>query len=210
MTNRSIVSRYMSAAAAVATLAAQVPGADHAHAQQTRVYCATNGLWSPCPPPSTSISVSNANSNVGDNADGIAGSSVYGSPVVAHSYVWGNNAWQRPHVCQSHGWKHITTSTDTLLVVSTGSKVVYVCDYSISFNSTGAAYLESASSGSTTSTATCGSAGLTQIDQAWFGVVGGGMKGPKIFYTGLNTGANSLCINSSASALDISYDYDQY
>jgi hypothetical protein len=130
-----------------------------------------------------------------------AGTNTIGNVI---DYFSTNNANAQPHICGNHVFKHITTATDTQIVAASGSQTIYVCDYSISFNGTGNIYLEKATSG------TC--ATLTQIDQAWYGVVNAGKTNAKPFYTGLNTGASAqLCANTSAAVtIDIAVDYDQY
>lgn len=115
-----------------------------------------------------------------------------------------NNANTTPHVCGSHIYKHITTATDTQIVAASGSTTIYICDYSFSFNGTGNAFLEKATSG------TC--ATLTQIDQTWYGAANLGKLAANPYYQGLNTGASAqLCVNTSAGvSFDIAVNYDQY
>jgi hypothetical protein len=108
------------------------------------------------------------------------------------------------HLCSLHTFAHITTATDTQLVAASGSKTIYVCDYSFSFGGSGNAYLEKSTTG------TCGSP--TQIAGTWYGVANLGKAATGQFYEGLNTGASAqLCVNTSAAvSFDIDVYYDQY
>ena len=133
-------------------------------------------------------------------AQGGALSGVTGSLVLDNI----NNTVAPPHMCNNFVYKHITTATDTQIVAASGSTTIYVCDYSFSFNGTGNAYLEKATSG------TC--ATLTQIDQTWYGVANMSKAASQAYYRGLNTGASAqLCVNTSAAvSFDIGVFYDQY
>lgn len=125
---------------------------------------------------------------------------------VTGSLVLGNtaNLAATPHICGSVAFRHITTATDTQIVAASGSTNIYVCDYSFSFNGTGNAFLEKATSG------TC--ATTTQIDHAWYGVANMSKAAANSYYRGLNTGASAqLCVNTSAAvSFDITVYYDQY
>lgn len=154
----------------------------------------------------TTTFVTNTSSLVSDAA-AVATSTDYGTPVVGHNFVYSGNQWVQPHYCGSHAYKQITSSGDTQIIAPSSSipgAKVYVCDYSISFNGTANAYLETASSG------TCG--GPTQLDMTWYGVVNAGEKGGKPYYTGMVSGSSGqLCINVSAgTSLSVGVDYDQY
>jgi hypothetical protein len=117
------------------------------------------------------------------------------------------------HVCGSRAYLNFAnaTHTDTSIVAGVAAQNIYICDYSISFSAAGAVYLESTTTASTANGSSC-SATLAEIDLTWTGVVGGGEKGTKAIYTGLNTGAgNGLCIDAGTGAAgSISVSYDQY
>ncbi len=140
----------------------------------------------------------------GTNSIGTVGLNTGSNVVGTVNTVSTNGGNGVPHVCGSHVFKHITTATDTQIVAASGSTTIYICDYSFSFNGTGNAYLEKATSG------TC--ATLTQIDQTWYGAANVGKIAANPYYQGLNTGASAqLCVNTSqAISFDISVNYDQY
>jgi hypothetical protein len=133
-------------------------------------------------------------------SQGTALSGVTGSLVLSNT----GNLAATPHICGSAIYKHITTATDTQIVAASGSTNIYVCDYSFSFNGTGNAFLEKATSG------TC--ATTTQIDQTWYGVANESKAAANPYYRGLNTGSSAqLCVNTSAAVpFDITVYYDQY
>lgn len=108
------------------------------------------------------------------------------------------------HICGSQVFKHVTTATDTQIVAQSGTKTIYICDYSFSFGGVGNAYLEKATTG------TC--ATLTQISQVWYGTTNVAKTDANPMYRGLNTGASAqLCVNTSAAVpFDITVYYDQY
>jgi hypothetical protein len=140
--------------------------------------------------------------NAGGVMDAVIGAALPPNALQAGVNTGGVTAAQ--HICGSQVFKHITTATDTQIVAQSGSKTIYVCDYSFSFGGTGNFYLEKATTG------TC--ATLTQISQVWYGAANVAKTDANANYRGLNTGASAqLCANTSASAsLDITVYYDQY
>jgi hypothetical protein len=130
----------------------------------------------------------------------------------AYNFVNVGNAATAIHVCGSRAYIHVTTASDISIVPGVSLQNVYVCDYSISFAGAGSVYLESTTTTGTAKGSAC-SATLAQIDLNWTGVAGGGEKGSKAIYTGLNTGAsNGLCANFTGASVsaDVSVSYDQY
>jgi hypothetical protein len=114
-----------------------------------------------------------------------------------------NNALATPHMCGSEA--HVTlSSADTQLIAASGSTVIYVCDWAISFSGTDNVYLEQATSG------TC--ATLTQLTMTWYGVANAGKIAANPFYRGVKTAAGAqLCVHgSAASGADVTVYYDQY
>lgn len=131
-----------------------------------------------------------------------------GTPVPAYAFT-GNNAPVQPHVCGSYAWQHITSNTDTQLVLASGTQNIYVCDIEFSFTAAGAVFLEKSATG------TCVSP--TQIAMAWTAQSAGqyakGHTSP--YYQGLNTGAGEqLCVNTTlltgGGTVDFAVYYDRY
>jgi hypothetical protein len=95
--------------------------------------------------------------------------------------------------CNASKTVTVTTATDTqILPAPTGPNAIYVCDYEFSFNGTGNAYLETATTG------TCGGS-LNQIANTWYGVANLGKVAPNAYFRGLTTGNLQLCVNTSAA-----------
>jgi hypothetical protein len=113
--------------------------------------------------------------------------------------------------CDTHGFVHITSATDTLLVQGVASQTVYVCAATYSFSGSAAqsVYLENTAS----TNANCSST-KTQIA----GLVTGNSSAPLStgFYNALwgglkNTSGNGLCANSSGSGgVDLDFWYAQF
>ena len=137
-----------------------------------------------------------------------------GSAVPANAQYMGVNTGGNSagiHVCGTRAFVTFTASADISIVPGVSAQNVYVCDYSISFSGAGSVYLESTTTTGTAKGSGC-SATLAAVEMTWTGVVGGGEKGTKAIYTGLNTGAgNGLCINSGSGATgSVSVWFDQY
>lgn len=106
--------------------------------------------------------------------------------------------------CDQHGFKHITTATDTLAVQGVAAKAIYICGWKERAAGTATWFFEDTAS----TNANCGST-LTQITGLVSEVANGGEAVMSPFWTGLkNTVAHGLCINSTGTGgLDIDFWY---
>lgn len=95
--------------------------------------------------------------------------------------------------CNASKTVAISTAADTQVVPAPPQgQAIYICDYEFSFNGTGNAYLESATTG------TCGGS-LVQIGNTWYGIANLGKVAPNPFYRGMTTGNLQLCVNTNAN-----------
>lgn len=109
--------------------------------------------------------------------------------------------------CDSHVFKHLTTTTDAILVQGVTAKTIKICGALVWFNGTNALYLENVAS-----TANTCAAALTQISGQWQGVAQstGGFYNAR--WGGLaNTNGNGLCVNNvtTSGSVDLDIWYTQ-